>query len=161
MPNENYYTFKRESALIKDGDYEAVIEKAEVRTLPTSGKEKLSITFIIRGDVDQPYAQRRVFEDIWKERESPEHFNRRRLNMLLSTQDVKDGTVFETIDDIIGTLIGGFVIIHVATVFDDYRGEDVNKISYYKTSKHKPEAIGAPVAETTKEMEVDDDKLPF
>lgn len=28
-----------------EGDYEAIIEAMEVRTLPTSGKEKLAITF--------------------------------------------------------------------------------------------------------------------
>ena len=74
------YKYKNESQLLPDGDYEARIEKIEVKTLPTSGKDKLSIMYRIRDDIDdQVYGNKCVFEDIWREKESPEHFNRKRL----------------------------------------------------------------------------------
>ena len=153
------YKYEKESNLVKTGDYEARLENIERKTLP-SGTEKLSLTWRIRDDIEgQSYGNKVMFEDIWREKESPEHFNRKRINQLLGTQnEVKEGTVFETINDIIEYMIGKCAIIHVVEVFDDYRGEDVNKISYYKSSNAIPKRIGGQEPSVSV---VDDDDLPF
>ena len=163
------YEYKNETTLIPENDYEVVIEDIGVKIIP-SGTEKLQIKYRIRDDVEgQGYGHRVLFEDIWKEKESPEHFNRKRINKLLSTQKVKDGTVFNSINDVINFLKeNNYLIAHVGIVFDDYRGEDVNKISYYKPSKHLPQSV-TPVAPsgvlnlTKEEVEkaISDDDLPF
>lgn len=152
------YTYKNESALIPDGDYEVKIDTIGVKILP-SGKEKLSIMFRVRDDIDgQAYGNKCLFEDIWKEKESPEHFNRKRINQLLGTQEIKDGTVFDTINDVIDFLkSNNCLVAHVISIFDDYRGEDVNKISYYKASKHKPQSI----VKKEEPKVIEDDDLPF
>lgn len=149
------YEYSKVESLIAEGDYEARIENMEVKILP-NGKEKLTIMYRIRDDVEQPYGNKCVFEDIWKEKDSPEHFNRKRLNMLLGTQDVKEGKVFDDINSIINYLIGSCVIIHVKKVFEEYYGEDRNRVGWYKSSNYKPKQIVE-----TPVVDIKDDDLPF
>ena len=59
--------------LVAEGDYEVYIEEIEKKTLP-SGKEKLSVRYRIRADVEQEYKNRVLFEDIWAEKQNPEFF---------------------------------------------------------------------------------------
>ena len=149
------YEYNKVESLMAEGDYEARIEKMEVRVLP-NGKEKLTIMYRIRDDIEQPYANKCVFEDIWKEKDSPEHFNRKRLNMLLGTQDVEEGKVFDGINEIINFLTGSCLIIHVKKVFEEYYGEDRNRVGWYKSSNNKPKSlVGTPIAKN------DNDGLPF
>ena len=156
------YTYEKSnysSGLIKDGDYEAVIERMERVTIP-SGKEKLSLMFRIRDIEGQEFGNRVIFEDIWKEKTSPEHFNRKRINQLLGTQDIEDGTVFENINDIIDYMLGSCLIINIGTEFDEYHGEDKNKVKFYKSSQRKPKKMGEP-AKPTPAVVIDEDELPF
>lgn len=151
------YTYENKQDLIAEGDYEVIVDKIERKTLP-SGKEKIGINFRIRSDVEgQKYGNRIVFEDIWQEKDHPEFFNRRRINQILGTQGIKEGTVFEDINDVIKVLEGSFLQIHIVAVFDDYRGTDVNKVSYYKSSNFKPQSMGG--ADTT--IALTEDELPF
>lgn len=159
MSNYNY-TYTQEENLMKDGDYEVTIDTIGVKTISTTGKEKLSIMYRVRNDVDQPYKNKCVFEDIWKERESPEHFNRRRINQLLGTQDVKEGTVFNGIEDIIEFLKGANLIIHISVVMDDYYDKNVNKVSYYRSSKAKPQSLDSQEEHNWVEIS-DTDEIPF
>ena len=153
------YTYEKTSNLVKTGDYEARLENIERKTLP-SGAEKLSLMWRVRDDIEgQSYGNKVLFEDIWKEKQSPEHFNRKRINQLLGTQNVKEGTVFNNINDIITFMVGRNAIIHVDEVFDDYRGEDVNKISYYKTSNNQPKKLGDIAPATPSSRFADDDKV--
>ena len=152
------YTYKNESSLLPDGDYEARIDTIGIKVLP-SGKEKLTIMYRLRDDIDgQPYGNKCIFEDIWKEKESPEHFNRKRINQLLGTQELKDGTVFNSIHEIMEFLKeNNCLVLHIIKIFDEYYGEDVNKVSYYKSSKFKPQVLGKDVQSNV----VNDDELPF
>lgn len=155
------YTYENKKTLVETGDYEARLENVERKTLP-SGTEKLSLTWRIRDDVEQKYKNKVMFEDIWREKESPEHFNRKRINQLLGTQDVKEGTIFETINDIINFVTGKCAVIHIVTAFDEYRGEDVNKVAYYKSSSEKPKKVGEPSPKKDDvAIVVSDDDLPF
>jgi hypothetical protein len=129
------------SGLVKEGDYEAVIERMEVKTIP-SGKNKLSVAFRIRDDVDQAYKNKWIFKDIWPEKDNPEFFNRKQINQLLGTQVIEDGTEFPSINDIIKFLENATLIIHISIEFNEYRGEDVNTISYYKKTKIVPQQVG-------------------
>lgn len=154
------------SGLVKEGDYEATIERIEKKTMP-SGKEKLSVMYRIRTDVDQQYGNKPIFEDIWAEKDNPGVFNRKRLNQLLGTQEIEDGHTFETINDVIDFLVGGNLIIHVAVSFDDYHGEDVNTVSFYKSSKAKPKTLDEPTPSKAGGLDpnsgviVDEEDLPF
>lgn len=162
------YTYNKESGLVPTGDYEVKLYEIGISILP-SGKRKLSLRFRIRDDIEgQAYGNKCIFEDIWPEKENPNMFNQRRINQLLGTQDVKDGQVFEDIYAIMDFMRGNNCLVaHIIVVFDDYRGEEVNKIAYYKVSKHKPKSLDAEEPKQVKKPEpngagvVDDDDLPF
>jgi hypothetical protein len=139
------YTFEKAAdyGLVEPGEYEAIIENIAVATVPTTGTEKLAITFKIRNDIEQGFKNRLVFEDIWKEKENPAFFNRKRLNNIMGTQEIKDGQQFASIDDIVTFLKGGKLIIVVKKEMDTYRNKEVNRIAYYRSSKVKPQKFVA------------------
>jgi hypothetical protein len=147
-------TQANEYGLIEEGTYEVILEKAETKTLP-SGKEKIAIMFRIRTDIEQPFQNRVLFEDIWKERDT-EFFNRKRLNMLMGTQKFENGKTFASIAELLDELIGSFLQIKVVKTYDDYKQEEVNSISYYRSSEHKPQAVSA-----AKEPAISDEDIPF
>lgn len=151
------YTFNTKDVgnygLIDEGKYEVFIKEAVIKSTP-SGKEKISIQFKIRDDVEQKFQNRIVFEDIWKERDT-QFFNRKRLNQLLGTQKFEDGKVFETIQDLLATLVGKNLVVKVNKEFDDYRNEEVNNVYFYESTKHAAKEI-KPAAK-----EIKDEDLPF
>lgn len=159
------YTYEKQEdnyGLLKEGEYEVRIERVEQKTT-NSGKEKLAIMFRVRDDVEQDHNNRVLFEDIWKERDT-EFYNRKRLNQLLGTQHLEDGTSFNSIDDIIKVLSGANLIVVVNTRFNEYYDKEENGISYYKSSNHLPKALtstGITTKENLDKIEIADEDLPF
>lgn len=164
----NEYTYEgNDNELKEEGDYEVFVEKMEVRVLP-SGTEKLFVQYRIRDDVEQKYKNACLFEDIWHEKENPNLFNRKRINRMLGTQDVKEGQVFASINSICDFMIGQKLIVHLVKQYDDYRGEEINSISYYKKTNSAPKKLGSGTPASTptptptpKPQEDDNDGLPF
>ena len=164
----NEYTYENNNELKEEGDYEVTVEKMEVRILP-SGTEKLFVQYRIRDDVEQKYKNACLFEDIWHEKDNPNLFNRKRINRMLGTQEVKEGTVFPNINAICDFMIGQKLIVHLVKQFDDYRGEETNSIAYYKKTNNGTKKVGtpnpAPKPETPavelQPVEISDDDLPF
>lgn len=148
--------------LLKEGEYEVFIEKAAIKTLST-GSQKISLQLRVRSDVEQEGKNRVIFEDIWKEKENPQFFNRKRLNQILGTQHFEDGKEFRDIDDLLQTITGANLIVKVGVDFDDYYKRDTNYISYYKTSKQQPKTLGAAPnpAPAKAGLEIADEDLPF
>ena len=160
------YTYENDYDLKEEGDYEVIVEKMEVRILP-SGTEKLFVQYRIRDDVEQKYKNSCVFEDIWHEKENPNLFNRKRINRLLGTQNIEEGTVFESINNICDFMIGQKLIVHIVKQFNDYKGEEENSVAYYKRtnngSKQLPQDGEKPQPQPKQETPKvpDDDDLPF
>lgn len=161
------YTFNKENELKEEGDYEVFVEKMEIRILP-SGTEKLFCQYRVRDDVEQKYKNSCLFEDIWHEKDNPNLFNRKRINRILGTQDIEEGTVFESINAICDFMLGKNLIVHLTKQYDEYRGEEVNSIAYYKPTKNGNKQVVAP-QQTAPEKQftqikldvVNDDDLPF
>lgn len=144
----NYYTYEKdEYELLEEGDYEAVIENLERRTLAT-GKEKISIQLRIRQDVEQKYKNRVVYDDIWEDKENAGFFNKRKINRYLGTQNVQDKQEFDGINAIIDFLKGGNLVVHITKVFDDYRNKEINNVSYVKKSQVVVQTLGETQATT-------------
>ena len=157
----NSYTFTKEEsyALLAEGEYEVRIEKIEEQ-VSKNGKKNISIMFRVRDDIEQEGKNRVIFESIWKEKDT-EFYNRKRLNQIIGTQHFEDGTVFKDINDVLSHLKNVVLIAVIKQVFDDYRQEDINVISYYKTSQHLPKALDtAPVKNNTEKIVAEED-LPF
>ena len=56
-------------SLKPEGDYEVIIDSAETKTIQSSGKQCVSLTYIIRNDVQQPCQNGLIFNSIWKKKE--------------------------------------------------------------------------------------------
>lgn len=164
------YTYDKAAAtantydLIKEGEYEVFIEKATIRET-ASGKQKISLQLRVRSDVEQDAKNRVIFEDIWKERDNPQFFNRKRINQLLGTQHFEDGTSFDTIEKLLEAITGANLVVKVGIEHDDYRNAEVNYVVYYKSSKQQPKTLGAapaaPGKKASEVLDISDDELPF
>jgi hypothetical protein len=161
------YTYDKNSAygLIKAGEYEVMIQEATIKTTP-SGKEKISLKYKIREDVEQESKGRIIFEDIWKEKDNPQFFNRKRLNLLLRTQDIENGKTYEAITDLLTDLAGSYLILKITVEMDDYRGEEVNRVIYYRHTHNPSQSVNnTPLKEgqkpVTKATPIKDEDLPF
>lgn len=146
------YTYnKEEYELLKDGEYECVVDNIRIAET-TTGKEYINLTFKIRDDIEQEYQGRLIFESIWKEKDS-DYFNRKRLNKILQTQAeigyVKEGQEFKDIEDVLDTIAGSFLICVVGKRMNDYVGREENFIRYYKKTEHQLTGM------------VQDEELPF
>ena len=153
MENENLgMTFDSsfDTNLIDQADYEVVISKAEKRTVASSGKVKLAIDFKIRDDVDQKFKNKHAFDDLWQDKNNSHWFDLAKLNNLIKTQKglptYKE--TFSDVDECIQYLNGLQMIITIAKEFDDYRGEDVNRVKYLSarpTQHFTGSSVSAPV----------------
>lgn len=155
------YTYEKtenEYELLKEGDYECVIEGIEKRTTP-NGKNKLSLKYRVRSDVEQEGKNRVIFEDIWTETQNPQFYNRKRINQLLGTQEIVDGTTFENIDDVISFLLGDYLVCVISKGYDEYSQKDVNRVKFYKSSKTKSPTITKPTTKVADDLE--QEELPF
>lgn len=156
-----------ENELKPEGDYEVYVERMEVRVLST-GTEKLSIQYRIRSDIEQPYGNCCLFEDIWKEKENPNVFNHVRINKLIGTQHPAKGTKFNGINEIINFMLGKRLVVHLVQTYDNYYNKTINTISYYKATSDAPKQLQPaqpqmqPKAKLEpKYEEISDDDLPF
>lgn len=164
------YTYEKvDLELVPAGDYEVTLEVFEKRLAGANKTEKLYLQYRIRSDVEQPRKNSCLFEDIWKEKESPEHFNRKRINQLLGTQNVKDGQVFDTINDVINFMLGSNLKLHVTVEFDEYQGRNINRVAWYRSSDFKNKSIEQPKPEPKQEevppelkkVDLTDAEIPF
>lgn len=160
--NKMAYTFKKEDGfeLIPDGKYECQIEKAEFKETPTNRRRKIALTIKIRSDVEQKCQGRLAFDDIWTSKEDGITYDTHKINRILGTQDIAEGTVFDTIQDVVKAMVGACLVCDIRIKHDDYQNKDVNFIHHYETSKEKPQKLGeeAPMASTAV---LDDDDVPF
>jgi hypothetical protein len=158
------YTFDKSTVastnydLIQPGDYEVVIEDIAIKTVPTTGTEKISIKYRVRSDVEQKYPNRVIFEDLWKEKADPRFFNRKRLNQLMGTQHIEDGKTFNSVEELMEFLKGAQLIAMIKIEHNSYYNRDENAIAYYKSSKIQPKKLGE---EEEPKRELTDEELPF
>jgi len=149
--------------LVDEGDYEVIL-KAEKKTLST-GKEKLSLDFKIRSDVEQKFANKHIFDDAWQDKDNPYWFDLLKLNKLIKTQKGLPNYKidFKSVDECILFLNGIACIISVTKEFDEYTGQDRNRVKYlsYRPSNHPIVAAPTPAVESAPVDAIDDDPLPF
>lgn len=149
--------------LVKEGEYEAQIIKAELLAAET-GTKYMNITYRIREDVEQEHQGEVVYDKLWQNKTTGE-YNMRRFNNICKSAGIPEGTSFANENAFLEAIVGKTIVINVAVVFDDYRQQDQNTILYYRSSKvgfktvdnaqtTKPASATAPAPE-------DDDDLPW
>lgn len=158
--------------LIPEGDYEVVLETAEIKKTKDETKRYINCMFKIREDVEQGSKGRVVFDTIWSDRENPNQFDKRKLHKILLTQGPNGKYSFADDDEIVQHINGLTMIVHVnKNGADQYHQEDYNEVKYcsYKPSKAQPKTIGFNPTQTAPgvvtaagiDFNVVDDDLPF
>ena len=151
-----------ESAPVKDGEYEACVEKIGEKTTP-NGKRSISLWLRIRDDVEQEERGRVVFDDIWREKDSPEYYNRKRVCALLGTQRPKEGTVFADASEVMAFMQGAFLRIKVRTSEEEYNGKRAmrTRVVAYMPPKSPAQRLSEPVDGGLGSIDINDEDLPF
>ena len=178
------FTEKKSYSAIEAGEYEAYIDNAEIKTSQT-GKHYIALAFIIRGDVDQPFKGRRLWENIWendvyvlngkrikkedyqnlkpKDKEQVSistEYSDFKIRSLIQAQDADEEnwhTKFENMDEVVLFLNQMNLRIKVNKVTDNSTGVEKNEIDF-KGLKRTAVASGENLK---KSEEVDEDDLPF
>mgnify|MGYP002520705722 CR=1 FL=1 len=153
-----YQYEEQEYSLIPNGKYEGIIT-AEIKT-SKKGKQYVSISFKIRDDIIQPCKNRVVFDNIFKDKEHPEMFNKKRINSLLGAvlteKEKAEHIKFNSIEDVLKKINGSKVAAAIEIVNNEYTNDkDVNKIEYYDTTRYPNQKI------ELESEEVSNDDLPF
>lgn len=140
---------------IPEGDYECFIEdivKGENNTA-----KYLRVQLRIRDDVEQE-CKNRVVSDFIRMDDTGK-YNTKKINKLLSTQkDIKDGQVFETIEDVINYLKGQYLIAHLK--INEWQGKQTNNVYFYLPTKNPANTLGGDDKKVT-EADIADDDMPF
>ena len=151
------YTYKKEDEeydVLKEGDYECYIEKI-VEGVSSTGSKYLRVQLKVRDDVEQE-GKNRVVSDFIRWDDIAGQYNQKRINRILSTQDLKEGTRFETENDLIDFLTGCNLIAHIKV--SEYNGKKNNNVYFYMPTKHPTDKISNNKIETGM---IDDDDMPF
>lgn len=149
------YTYNAESNVKKEGVYECFIEKLE-QGETNNGIKRINITFRIRSDVEQEYKGGTIFDTIWREKENPEFYDKKKINRLLGTQNVKEGTTFASIEEVIKCLNGAKLQVNLGVRFSEYSGKDENYVKYYGSSKVVEQTFA-----NNDTIEITEEDLPF
>lgn len=166
---ENYSS---KNVVVDAGKYEVVILSATPKTNKNGDSSYLNICFKIREDVDQKFNDQNVclFTKLFKDKNNAEWYDLKQCASLLATQ--KDNpnyrTKFEEADEFIQYINGISLAIDVEKVYDEYWGEEVNKINFipWRSPYHKSEAKPYVKKDTittsnADALEVKDEDLPF
>ena len=158
---------KDEYSLIPSGEYEVVLEKAEIKTAQSSGRPYISMKFRIRNDVEQPQQGRLIFESIFLEKTSNQ-FDKKKLGAIMRTQGPSGKYSFADDDEVVQYINGLAMRLTIELNGpDDYHSEDYNQVKYcsYKPTNVKAKTLGG-VEEMNAKFDgivevIDDSDLPF
>ena len=123
---------KNEFETIAEGKYEAIVKEVEV-TKSKSGNDMIKVTVVIRDDIKQPFAKRKVWDYLvvtektkWK------------LNQVAKAIGIENGTKVATIHEFAKALTYQPVKITVKHEKDEYNGETKTreKIDRYEPTDH-------------------------
>ena len=119
------------------------------------------MTIKIRSDVEQNCQGRLIFDDIWTNKDDGITYDGHKINRILGTQEIAEGTVFDTIQDVVKAMVGSYLVCDIRIKHDDYQDKDINFIHHYETSNAKPQKLGDEPMQNTSAIEMDDDDIPF
>lgn len=144
----------QEFDVLKEGDYECYIEKI-VEGTSSTGNKYLRVQLKVRDDVEQE-GKNRVVSDFIRWDDATGQYNGKKINRILATQDVKENTRFETVDDVINFLTGCNLIANIKV--SEYNGKKNNNVYFYMTTKHPADKLSNNKVE---EGDIVDEDMPF
>lgn len=130
--------------LIAEGDYECVIAEAFSNSTK-NGAEYFSVNFVIRDDVPQKYQKKHLFHSIWRKKEPTADdmkiggFSFGQIMALSKAAQLPNGKAYETLDELGNDLEGRCVKVHVSHEFNEYYGEDRERVKWINKTEHPRE----------------------
>ena len=157
------YEFSNEEKyeLIKAGEYEVVLDTAEIKVSKDGSKRFISCLFKIREDVEQVEQGRIIFDNIFEDKKNPGQFSLNKLQKLLLVQGKEGKYKFDDDDELVQFINGLYMRITIENKpSDEYHPDPYNQVKYcsYKPSNHLPKNL---IKEEPKEFVVDEADLPF
>ena len=131
--------------VLENGDYEAKIINADIRTTST-GKQFLNVCFNVLSENENVYLK------IFREQNNPNEFNKRRVGQLLGALKIHDDIDGDF--NLINAIKNKHCIINVVKEYNDYSQAEENNIKFFKTSDVQP-------TQPEQSVNINDDDLPF
>lgn len=131
------YTENNSYELIPEGEYEVIIRNAEERNA-NSGSLFLSLSLVIRNDVQQACQNRYVFENIFKKKEPTQAdmqvqgYSFKRLMQIAQAATLPSGKAYETVQDLCKDLI--HKVVKITLYHRDYDGKTNERVKYFNAS---------------------------
>ncbi len=174
-----------ESNLKPEGEYEVIITKWKYKT---TKNEKMAVNFfyVIRNDVEQPYKNGYIFNDVWKrpfplpEDKETDGYNCNILMGIASAVKIPSGAEFESFEKFLDSLIGKPVRVvlyhetwqnkinekvrkHLETQFPDVKHipKDQTAGSHYAAPQNTYASSSNNSENAIPEVDDDDDDYPF
>lgn len=164
------FSNKPEYDLIAEGDYETILESAEITSTPDGSKRYIALKFRIRADVEQAYKGMSIRDTIWADKINPNQFDNKKLHKILLTQGPNGKYKFADEDEIVQHINGLTMLIHISKKdADQYHAEAYNEVKYlsYRPSKAQGQTL-SPTQNSINalnsagvEFNIDSDDLPF
>lgn len=158
---------------LSPGTYEMIIENAMEQVLD-NGKEKISLRYAVRNDVDQPSQNVKQFDSIWMAKDGSGYVAWQ-LQRLAKASQIPNGKVFSSLEEFLDTLIGRPIKVTVGE--NEYNGKtyinvtDIQPTTLIEvrhqeqtapTEQKQPTATpNDPFAAPTQAPTVGNDDLPF
>jgi hypothetical protein len=165
--------------LIPAGTYEMIVRNARLNTTRASGKEYISVLFVVRNDVEQPQKNRAFFHSLWRRTdptpadEACEGFSAGQINALSKALKIKNGRHYKDLTDWMNDLDNRVCVVTVE--HREYSGRTYANARRLEPSARVPHAhtwpepkpAAAPAAAVNDEdwftfdSTLDSEELPF
>jgi hypothetical protein len=128
---------------IEEGVYEVIIKEAEV-TKSKSGNDMIKITLVIRDDVKQPFAKRKLWDYLVDTDKAKFKFN-----VLAKALNIPDGAKISTIAEFAKGILYASVRIEIKHEEEEYNGETKTReriVKYLPTQQERSNGESNPFA---------------
>lgn len=131
------YTENNSYDLIPEGEYEVIIRNAEERNA-NSGSLFLSLSLVIRNDVQQGCQNRYVFENMHKKKEPSQAdmqvqgYSFKRLMQIAQAAALPSGKAYETVQDLCKDLL--HKVVKITLYHHTYNGKTNERVKYFNAS---------------------------
>lgn len=135
----NYENVNDDFDILPEGDYEVVIRNIEERTTQNR-KTKLSISLVVRNDIEQPHKNRYIFYDIWKRKDPTDAdksvggYGYNQIMRLAKSAKLPNGKAYESIMDMCKDLMRH--TLKVTIEHREWNGKQQENVKYVNGSAY-------------------------
>lgn len=149
------YKQTENNSIIPIGEYEVFIKSAEEK-VTQAGKSYISVSFIVRNDVEQRYKNKYIWYSIWKKKEPNQAdiacggYNNQQIQFLSKAVQFSDGTEFASIQDWMKQLKGR--VLKITIKHEEFNGKIRERVQKVDITKYP---------QYDEVFEEDDEDMPF